>query len=58
MLHLMNVAYQESGMTTSRLAILIDSLAAGADVFAPSSHPGTSEDVNEMELVLDGQEAT
>ncbi|KZV83283.1 hypothetical protein EXIGLDRAFT_565918, partial [Exidia glandulosa HHB12029] len=39
---------KEPNLTTSKLAILIDSLGAGADVFAPK--PGA--DVNEMELVL------
>ena len=34
-------------MTKSRLAVLIDSLASGADVFA-----GAGGDVNEMEVVL------
>lgn len=45
-------------MTTSRLAILIDSLAAGADVFTASSRTGADEDVNEMDLVLEGSETT
>ncbi|KAI0695717.1 hypothetical protein BC835DRAFT_1414697 [Cytidiella melzeri] len=46
---------KEPGMTTSRLAILIDSLASGADVFTASTRGG---DVNEMEVVLDAQGAT
>lgn len=41
-------------MTKSRLAILIDSLASGADVFASSSKNAASSDrdINEMEVVL------
>lgn len=41
-------------MTKSRLGILIDSLSAGADVFAASSASASSrsEDINEMEVVL------
>lgn len=37
-------------MTKSRLAVLIDSLASGGDVFASSS----SANVDEMEIVLEG----
>ena len=40
-------------MTTSRLAILIDSLASGADVFTSSSQSAADQDVNEMEVVLE-----
>ncbi|TDL17725.1 hypothetical protein BD410DRAFT_822565 [Rickenella mellea] len=40
----LNEIRKESNLTTSRLSMLIDSLAAGADVY----------DANEMELVLDG----
>ena len=41
-------------MTKSRLAILIDSLASGAEVFSSSSTSATSRDtqINEMEVVL------
>lgn len=41
-------------MTKSRLAILIDSLASGADVYTSSSKSATSQDdqINEMEVVL------
>lgn len=39
-------------MNSSRLAVLIDSLASGADVFS-SSKAGSNE-VNEMEIVLQG----
>ena len=41
-------------MTQSRLAILIDSLASGADVFTSTAQ--SSRDINEMEVVLEGQE--
>jgi ribosome assembly protein 3 len=44
---------QEPNMTTSRLAMLIDSLASGEDVFSPSAHPDSEQDVNEMAIVLD-----
>lgn len=40
-------------MNPSRLALLIDSLASGAEVFSSSAQPG-SDDVNEMEVVLEG----
>lgn len=43
---------KEPGMTTARLAILIDSLASGAEVFSAPSRLGTSEIVNEMEVIL------
>ena len=49
---------QEPGLTTSRLAMMIDSLAAGADVFSSRAQSGTEEgdigQINEMEMVLDG----
>lgn len=38
-------------MTTSRLALLIDSLASGADVF--TSRADSVNDINEMEVVLE-----
>jgi ribosome assembly protein 3 len=38
-------------MTTSRLALLIDALASGADVFSSVAQP-ESGNVNEMEVVL------
>ncbi|KDQ07530.1 hypothetical protein BOTBODRAFT_149146 [Botryobasidium botryosum FD-172 SS1] len=43
---------KEPNFTASRLSILIDSLASGADVFALGNKPG--QDVDEMELALDG----
>ncbi|THH30432.1 hypothetical protein EUX98_g3750 [Antrodiella citrinella] len=43
---------KEPNMNPSRLALLIDSLASGAEVFSPSAR-GTN-DVNEMEVVLEG----
>lgn len=51
---------QEAGLTESRLALLIDSLASGADVFMAG--PSGSADrklesvsgINEMEVILDG----
>jgi len=46
---------KEPNFTASRLSILIDSLASGADVFAPSHKRG--QDVDEMELVLDAKSA-
>jgi hypothetical protein len=39
-------------MTNSRLALLIESLASGADVFTTGSVDG--REVNEMELALQG----
>ena len=39
-------------MTTSRLAMLIDSLAAGGDVLT-SSRVGSDHGVTEMEIVLE-----
>lgn len=39
---------KEPNMTTSRLALLIDSLASGAEVFTSSAKNG----INEMEVVL------
>lgn len=41
---------KEPNMTKSRLALLIDSLASGSDVF--SSHVGERGETNEMEVVL------
>ncbi|KAF8056597.1 hypothetical protein FPV67DRAFT_643353 [Lyophyllum atratum] len=40
---------KEPNLGTSRLSLLIDSLASGADVFAS----GKSGDINEMEIILD-----
>lgn len=42
-------------MDTSRLSLLINSLASGADVFTSSSGSGNMDDVNEMELVLESR---
>jgi len=44
---------KEPNMNPSRLALLIDSLASGAEVFSSSAQHGTN-DVNEMEVVLEG----
>lgn len=41
---------KEPSMTKSRLALLIDSLASGGEVF--SSHAGEQGEMNEMEVVL------
>lgn len=38
-------------MTSSRLGLLIDSLASGAEVFSSSSRTGKD---SEMDVVLDG----
>ena len=40
-------------MNSSRLALLIDSLASGADVFTSSAQSG-GRDIDEMEVVLEG----
>jgi len=45
---------KEPNLGASRLALLIDSLASGADVFT-SSRPGDSQAINEMEVVLESQ---
>jgi len=45
---------KEPNMDSSRLALLIDSLASGADIFASNSK-GSEQNVNEMEIVLEGQ---
>lgn len=44
---------QEPSLTTSRLELLIDSLATGADVYT-SPRGASRNDVNEMEVVLEG----
>ena len=41
---------KEPNMTKSRLALLIDSLASGSEVF--SSHAGERGETNEMEVLL------
>lgn len=41
---------QEPGFGSSRLAVLVESLASGADVF---SSRATDDQVNEMEVVVD-----
>jgi len=43
---------QEPDMTKSRLALLIDSLASGGEVF--SSRTGENGRLNEMDVVLNG----
>lgn len=42
-------------MNPSRLAVLIESLASGADVFTSSAKPGTDE-ANEMEIIVNAAE--
>ena len=42
---------QEPNLTTSRLALLIDSLAAGADAYSSSRGPNGNA-TNEMEVIL------
>jgi ribosome assembly protein 3 len=42
---------QEPGMNKSRLAMLVDSLASGADVFTSNSLTET-RGVNEMDVVM------
>lgn len=42
---------QEPSLTTPRLALLIDSLAAGADLFAPASGSGEAG-INEMDVAM------
>ncbi|EPQ59793.1 hypothetical protein GLOTRDRAFT_114365 [Gloeophyllum trabeum ATCC 11539] len=46
----LEVIRKEPNMTTSRLGLLIESLAAGANVFSSSSD---RDGINEMEVVLD-----
>jgi len=43
--------HKEPGMNKSRLAMLVDSLASGADVFTSNSLAET-RDVNEMDVVM------
>ncbi|KAF8518907.1 hypothetical protein JB92DRAFT_2901160 [Gautieria morchelliformis] len=43
---------KEPNMTTSRLGLLIDALASGADVFSSVAQPVSGNEVNEMEVVL------
>jgi len=42
---------KEPNLGTSRLALLVDSLASGADVFTSRGGQGEDE-INEMEVVL------
>lgn len=44
-------------MTSSRLTLLIDSLASGADVFTSRASGDKSTDMNEMDIVLNGASA-
>ncbi|GBE85450.1 predicted protein [Sparassis crispa] len=44
---------KEPNLTTSRLSLLVDALASGADVF--TSHAGNGNDINEMEVVLESE---
>jgi len=44
---------KEPNLGSSRLSMLIDSLASGADVFSSSSQSGGGNAINEMEVVLD-----
>ncbi|KAI0079033.1 hypothetical protein K474DRAFT_1640546 [Panus rudis PR-1116 ss-1] len=53
----LEVIQQEPNMNPSRLAVLIDSLASGADVFSSSASTSTGQ-VNEMEIILDSIEET
>lgn len=46
--------HKEPGMNKSRLAILVDSLASGADVFASNSFSET-RDVDEMDTLMGNQ---
>jgi len=46
---------KEPNLGTSRLSLLINSLASGADVFTSASRPGDPQAINEMEVVLEGQ---
>lgn len=46
----LEVIRKEPNLGQSRLALLIESLAAGADVFSSTSTDGN---VNEMEVVVD-----
>jgi len=43
--------HKEPGMNKSRLAMLVDSLASGANVFTSNSSPET-RGVNEMDVVM------
>jgi hypothetical protein len=43
--------HKEPGMNKSRLAMLVDSLASGADAFTSSS-PSETRDVNEMDVLM------
>ncbi|GLB33189.1 putative ribosome-assembly protein 3 [Lyophyllum shimeji] len=42
---------KEPNLGTSRLSLLIDSLASGADVFTTSSRPNKSNSINEIEVI-------
>ncbi|TCD71768.1 hypothetical protein EIP91_003111 [Steccherinum ochraceum] len=53
----LNELRKEPNMNPSRVALLIDSLASGAEVFSSSARPGT-DDINEMEVVLEHAEQT
>ncbi|KAI0308863.1 hypothetical protein OF83DRAFT_1189700 [Amylostereum chailletii] len=48
---------KEPNMSTSRLALLIDSLASGADVFSSRAGGDKSTDMNEMDVVLNSASA-
>lgn len=41
---------KETNLTTSRLSLLVDALASGADVFTSQAK---GHDINEMEVVLE-----
>jgi len=47
----LNEIRKEPNLTPSRLALLIDSLASGADVYATSSGP-SGKKLDEMEIIL------
>lgn len=44
---------KEPNLGTSKLSLLIDSLASGADVFTSSSHSDRSGGINEIEVILE-----
>ncbi|THH13852.1 hypothetical protein EW146_g6412 [Bondarzewia mesenterica] len=47
---------KEPHLTAPRLSLLIDSLASGTEVFTSSSKADKSNDMNEMDVVLDGND--
>ena len=51
---LLVIILQEPNLTQSRLGLLIDSLASGADVYTRTKDDGTM-DVDDARIVLDGK---